>query len=584
MTMTTVTEHTDNTEHQASSLKKQLERLQVVNEIALAVNRLDLEQVLHVVYQRLNKLIGIRHFFVGLYDAPTRQLTLSAVYDDDQLLPNRVVVLGDEPSFSAWVIDNRKTLALDSSATSRTPKHIQPYGERTRSCVFVPLQVYDQVVGVLSVQSKVIAHFAPEDIAMLESIAAQTAVAIYNATLHAETQKRLREVSSLHLLAEHIANESDPLRVSQTLVMHLHAIFTASCSLLVWEENALPRLEAFAPDTQDTPHLATPFFQHLQQHADALTVYNAEEQQLPATPQGFVSFMAASLVVDEQTRGWLIVASDTPNHFSQAQTDLLKIAAANGAAAIRNSQLLQETQQRAIDLKAAYDELQQLDRLRQEIVENVSHELRSPLSYARAYVGLMALGELGDINKAQEDALKIIDRKTNHMLRLINDILEVEKIRPETLHRRPESISTILQQSYQSARLAYMTNAVTIELACTDADLTLNIDALRIEQVLSNLISNAVKFSPENGVVTIDCKPTDTLFWISVHDQGEGIPPDKLEQIFERFYRVPGVSTEGIGIGLAIVKQIITAHGGQIEVESTPTTGTRFAVGLPIEA
>jgi signal transduction histidine kinase/putative methionine-R-sulfoxide reductase with GAF domain len=565
---------------QRNMYARQLERLQIVNEIALVVNRLDLDQILEVVYQRLHKLMGTRHFFVGLYDEPTHQLTLRGIYDDGKPLPNRVVALGDEPSFSAWVIEQRETLTLNSVDTHRLPDHIKPYGERTRSCVFVPLQVYDTIVGVFSVQSKTESVFETDDVSMLEAIAAQVAVAIYNAKLHGDTQRRLSEVSALHRLAEQLANINDPQQVCQTLVDEVHRIFMASVSALVWADTSVPYINAFAPASQPAPELDTSAMAALFDGTTAVTIYNATEQNI-AAPTAHVAFMSVPLVVDKTISGHLLLASTAPNHFSAAQTDLLKIAATNGAAAIRNSQLLQETQQRAADLEAAYAELQDLHKLRQEVVENVSHELRSPLSYARAYIGLMSLGELGEINKQQEEALRIIDRKTNNMLRLINDILEAEKIRPETLHRQPEAIDTVIKQSFQSARLAYMTGRVGIELACDPPPVSLNIDALRIEQVLSNLISNAVKFSPENGVVTIDCHHTDDLFWIEVHDQGPGIPADKLEQIFERFYRVPGVKVEGIGIGLSIVKQIMNAHGGRIAVRSDPSSGTCFAVGLP---
>ncbi|PJF44191.1 MAG: hypothetical protein CUN55_05215, partial [Phototrophicales bacterium] len=110
----------------------------------------------------------------------------------------------------------------------------------------------------------------------------------------------------------------------------------------------------------------------------------------------------------------------------------------------------------------------------------------------------------------------------------------------------------------------------------------MNIDTLRIEQVLQNLISNAVKFSPDGGTVTITMSRKDNYACISVSDQGEGIPEDKLKRIFERFYRVPGISQEGIGIGLSIVKQIVEAHGGYVTVESTVGKGTTFSVFLPI--
>lgn len=565
--------------------KRMRERLEFINEMARSVNRLDLEQVLVMAYEWLHRVIQIQHYFVGLYDRHASELQMRAVYDNNVRLPDRVVSLTNEPSFSIWVIENKQTLVLNDSDTKRLPDHIQPYGERTRACIFVPLLMHDEVLGVLSVQSMTSAKFEDADVTMLEALAAQMAVIIHNAQLHAATQKQLEQTAALHLLAENIAQMTNRDNIIETLVTHLHQIFDASHTLLIWDAQTpedVPSVAAFAP-LDRPPELSPAALQQLIKLNESITGFDPSPEDAAAQLLGTKSYMSIPITVNPQTRGVLLVTSTRANRFSAGQTGLLKIAAQNGAAAIRNSLLLAETQQRAADLEQAYKSLQELDQLRQEIVDNVSHELRSPLSYVRAYVGLMTMGEMGEINKKQAEALKIIDRKTSNMLRLINDILEVEKIRPETLQKAPEDIAEIIRQSHQAALMAYMTSGITIELHCKLPVLIVEVDALRIEQVLTNLISNAVKFSSADGIVTIDCNVTDTMVWIGVNDQGDGIPADKLEQIFERFYRVPGVSADGIGIGLSIVKQIIAAHGGEVYVESHPSTGTRFAVGLPLK-
>ncbi len=559
---------------------RQHERLQIINDIALAISQLDVEQIISVLYERISELMETKHFFMGLYDEQTQCITLRHVYDGDERLPDYTISLSKQSSLSRWVIENRQKLVIQDIEHDYLPVPSENYGTRTKSGVFIPLVVYDQVVGIMSVQSQKTNAFTDEDVAMLESLASPTALAIYNARLYNNLQRQLYQVKALHQLAERITVADDPEKITKVVVATLTDIFEAHFSFIALKKEAE---ENFHITTSSNERSFEVSLQIITQFLELKTAQIFNQQEISELFDSRThSLIAAPLISRQSHLGVLVVGSTHPLAFENTHLQLIEIVAAQTAAVLENWHLLMSARATAEKLSAAYHELKELDQLRQELVDNVSHELRSPLSYIRAYVGLMAVGELGEITREQAEALKIIDRKTDNMLRLINDILEVEKIRPETLQRDIEDITKIVQQVHQSAQIAYMTRNVAIVLNIEDKPPEMNIDTLRIEQVLQNLISNAVKFSPDGGTVTITMIRKDNYACISVSDQGEGIPEDKLKRIFERFYRVPGISQEGIGIGLSIVKQIVEAHGGYVTVESTVGKGTTFSVFLPI--
>lgn len=562
---------------------RQRERLQTVNDIALAISQLDVEQIMGILYDRISELMETQYFYIGLYDHRLNRLTLRHVYDGGERLPDHTITLGQRPSISQWVIEHRQKLVIQNAETDYIPVESEVYGIATLSGIFIPLVVYDQVVGVMSVQSQQTNGFSDDDITMLEALASPTALAIYNAIIYDNLQRQLHQVKALHQLAERITIAENPEVINHAVVATLTDIFEAHFSFIALTDTDNDNVTITTTDSNDITIAPThPLLSYLlglkevqafnfDQLTDGYTFFHPDTKSL----------MAAPLISGETRLGVLVVCSLWPSFFTAEHLQLVEIVAAHTAAVLENGRLLANAHRTTAELSDAYNELQDLNQLRQELVDNVSHELRSPLSYVRAYVGLMTVGELGEISREQADALKMIDRKTDNMLRLINDILEVEKIRPETLQLNVENIGAIIRQVYQAAKIAYMTRNVELMLECNQDDIEITVDALRIEQVLQNLISNAVKFSPSEGKVVIECALESDAVRISISDQGDGIPEDKLKRIFERFYRVPGIKQEGIGIGLSIVKQIIAAHGGRIEVDSVIHKGTTFSVFLP---
>lgn len=229
-----------------------------------------------------------------------------------------------------------------------------------------------------------------------------------------------------------------------------------------------------------------------------------------------------------------------------------------------------------------------LANMQQDFVANVSHELRTPLTSIRMAAESLQLGAMGN-EKMRAKFLSNIQREADRLTRLVNELLVVANLhgRP-TLHLAnftfPELANEVIQTLEPHAQL----NNVNLILKCPEVLPTYHGDRDRIQQVLINLVDNAIKFTPASGTVTLDIAhdPDKNAVVIQVIDTGIGIPEIDRPRIFDRFYRVDKSRsrvTGGVGLGLSIVKDIIVAHGGSIDVDSELNVGTTFTITLPLE-
>lgn len=243
-----------------------------------------------------------------------------------------------------------------------------------------------------------------------------------------------------------------------------------------------------------------------------------------------------------------------------------------------------KTTQGAIGVFFDVTRLERLERIRQEFLSNVSHELRTPLTAILAFVETLETGAFEDAENSGR-FLSIIRKNAERMHHLIDDILELSAIEAGNvrvnveqveLHPIVNDVITALA-SKATARGIVVSNQV-------DDRALVSADARRLEQMLTNLVDNAIKFNKESGSVTIKHEGGTLRSRILVEDTGEGIPAQHLERLFERFYRVDRARSRemgGTGLGLAIVKHLARAHGGEVTVDSRLGEGTKFTIELP---
>ena len=238
----------------------------------------------------------------------------------------------------------------------------------------------------------------------------------------------------------------------------------------------------------------------------------------------------------------------------------------------------------AIELQATVEDLRSLDRMKSEFVSVVSHELRTPLTSIRGSLGLLQGGAFGDLPQDASEMLDIAVSNTDRLVRLINDILDLERIEAgrETFEAAPVPARELLDEVAEG--LAGAADVADVSIVVDAAGEVVICDRDRMVQALTNLAGNSIKFSEPGGTVWLGVDAAAGDVRLHVRDEGRGIPAGSLPSIFDRFSQVDASDARergGTGLGLAIVKTIVERHGGRIEVTSAPGAGSTFSIVLP---
>ena len=336
------------------------------------------------------------------------------------------------------------------------------------------------------------------------------------------------------------------------------------------------------------------------------------------------SWMLAPIRIREACLGVLGVGLRRFEHFEEgAEEALLRLAdqaavALANALAYREIELLnlnleakvrertRELSESNAALEASHTKLQELDRLKSDFVSNVSHELRTPLTAIRMAVDNLLDGVSGELTPTLQRYLTRVKDNTDRLVRLIADLLDLSRIEAGRveLHPVPVPLAEVFREVTEALRPMAAAKGLTLELAPGGTPLWALADRDKLHQVLTNLVGNAVKFTPEGGRIRVGARPAADAAGgrdapaapagaapaparqveLCVEDTGEGIPPDELRTIFEKFHQVHRHGhgkTQGTGLGLTIAKSLIELHGGSIWVESEVGRGSRFLFTLP---
>lgn len=229
-----------------------------------------------------------------------------------------------------------------------------------------------------------------------------------------------------------------------------------------------------------------------------------------------------------------------------------------------------------------------LDEMKSDFVNMVAHELRSPLVSIRQQNNVLLEGLAGPLQEKQQEFLNRGSKKIDQLLELINDLLDIAKIEAgkHVQHRTPMDVEQVLRETLALIEPRAQEQGITLECVCEDVR-PIQADPKGIGEVLNNLVTNAINYSPGGGRVDVAVKCLGDNLEIRISDTGIGIEPEELPKIFDKFYRVKHPETRqvmGTGLGLAITKGIVEAHQGTIDVESAPERGTTFRILLPMMA
>ncbi len=244
----------------------------------------------------------------------------------------------------------------------------------------------------------------------------------------------------------------------------------------------------------------------------------------------------------------------------------------------------------ADQLEKANQELRRIDTIKSEFVSVASHELRTPLASIKNAIQIMLSGKAGEINENQKKFLSMAERNINRLTNILNDLLNLSRIESGKIVMNFEELvpKALIEFILSSLKPQADNKSLKLRMDLPDELPTAYGDREKIEQILTNLMGNAIKFTPEGGEITVSVKPLDSnrkMVAFSVRDTGIGIPEDELEKIFDKFHQVEDSlhrSTGGTGLGLAITRGLIEAHQGKIWVQSELRKGSTFTFTLPV--
>jgi len=294
---------------------------------------------------------------------------------------------------------------------------------------------------------------------------------------------------------------------------------------------------------------------------------------------GYRSLLAVPLLRDDVILGGLVVWRRESGRFSADVVSVLQTFATQSALAIQNARLFREIADKSRQVEVASQH-------KSEFLANMSHELRTPLNAVIGFSEVLLQRMFGDLNAKQDEYLKDIYASGQHLLSLINDILDLSKIEAGRMELTPAPfhLPSALDNAVTLVRERAARHGIALEL---DLDPHLGEfvgDERKIKQVLLNLLSNAVKFTPEGGRISLKAGRRDGMVEIAVTDTGVGIAPEDQAAIFEEFRQVGSDERrrEGTGLGLTLAKKFVELHGGRIWVESALGRGSTFTFTLPV--
>jgi len=427
-----------------------------------------------------------------------------------------------------------------------------------------------------------------------------------------ELQRRVRELSLLNEATRRIASTLDPLQMMEGVVELLTREFEfdlltvrlrdADDRFRIKSQSGLPwgiDLSQGDPLSRDTYFGECFLDNRVIVVEDAALIRKPLVLPAPGAPEP-KSFVHAPIAIEERPIGVLSAYSSTGRvYFSPEFLQFFRTLAVQLGLGLHNARLYRElgdlsraleekVAQRTAQLEEANRRLQELDRLKSDFVSTVSHELRTPLTSIRSLSeSLLAARDMS--RDRQEQLLGIITQESQRLSRMINQLLDLSRIEAGKMEWRLESLelAEVVPHAVQANRSLFEEKGVTLAVATSDERPRVLADRDKIIQVLTNLLSNAAKFTSAGGHVEVRAFQEDARAVVEVEDSGVGIPPSLIGAIFEKFGQVGDTLTakpEGAGLGLPISREIVLAHGGELTVRSVPGRGSCFRMTLPLGA
>ena len=594
------------------------EELALIHNVDVAITSiLDLDEVLQIIYEQINAVMPLVSFYIGLYDEKRNILHVPITVENGQRMPPLEITLDESSGLSGWVIRTGQPLWVDDMEVEQDtlPVRSIDYGAPMRALMTLPLITKGRVIGVISAQSDRPHAFDEEHRQLFAGIATQVAIAVENARLYQDMAQRTRTLRLLADASAGMMGSLEPQEITDHLLTALSQRFVAANSISVFERGLSNNhannyvndyvivsaewspgdQSVFLPVGTRVKLSRQPWMRQLfltrqwvyvpdMEQSAWWNIATEDERQL-VRERGITAVLSLPLISQEQVIGAVSIRLGTPlPEPIDELVDWAQTLVNQATSALVAARLYRQLETQKDTLAQAYRELQETNRLRTELVQNVGHELRTPLALIKGYAELVCHETLGPLNEAQRNAMEIVMARTATLEHLIYNLTMLQRVPREALAMEPIYLNEILQRVCNEFRLRADRNDLRFRMDLSDDMPFIKGDQQRLELVFSHLLDNAVKFSPNGGTITIRGWWDEDHVYVSIQDQGVGIPSEHLDRIFERFYQVDGSASRqfsGMGVGLALVWEIVEAHSGSVDVESHPGAGSTFTVTFP---
>jgi signal transduction histidine kinase/ActR/RegA family two-component response regulator len=470
-----------------------------------------------------------------------------------------------------------------------------------RTLMASPMLIDNEVVGALLVWRTAVDPFDEREAALLGAFASQAAIAVNNVNLvqnletrSAELARKVDQLEALGEVGEAISSSLDLDEVLSSIVMNAVKLSeTDGGSIMEYDdaERLFTVRSAYgtAPEVLERLRrtrieLDSTLCGRAGREGRPLAVADLDAVPLDAHLQclyddGWRSAAVVPMLRENQIVGVLVVRRKSTGSFSDETLEFLQSFAAQSALALHNARLFRELETKGSELEIA-------SRHKSEFLASMSHELRTPLNAVIGFSEVLLERMFGDINERQEEYLRDIWSSGKHLLELLNEILDLSKVEAGQMQL---DVTTFPVREALEYALAMLRERALLHQVELDLDVAVDVgvveaDELRFKQVVLNLLTNAVKFTPDGGRIVVRARSQEGELLVAVTDTGIGIPEEDRERIFESFQQGGrGASNEeGTGLGLTVCRRMLELHGGRIWIESEVGKGSTFTFALPL--
>ncbi len=557
------------------------------------------QEMFHTVLGKMLSTLGLNQGGVLFFEADKKFGKLHAIFEKGKpVKPDLHIPIEGNPSFQK-LIETKKPLAIEDVANDPLLANVREINLKRNiaSLLLVPIIINDEVVGAMGADAVGQKHaFTEREINLVSAMADQLSIMLQNRRLLDETRRRaiqLQTSSEVSRVATSILDQDIMLDEAAELIKdhfgfyHVQIFLTDDANLYAMLHKSTGEAgQQLLAMNYKVPVGDQSIIGQVTYQRKSIVVRDVDtgDSDLPYQFNEFLpnarAELAVPLQVGDRFIGVLDVHSTSPNDFTREDIAPIETLAAQLAIAIQNARAFREQQETA-------ERLKEIDKLKTQFLANMSHELRTPLNSIIGFSRVILKGIDGPLTELQKADLTSIHNSGQHLLGLINNILDLSKIEAGKMELNFEEIemSPIIKSVMSTALALVKDKPVELIQKVPDELPIVWADPTRIRQVILNLVSNACKFTDE-GRVTLEATAEKEKIIISVSDTGIGIPEDKLDSIFEEFTQVDASTTRkvgGTGLGLPISRHFVEMHKGQIWVDSTPSKGSTFSFAIPVK-